>query len=181
MTDPCRRGAWRTLGLGLGAALLAATGCHAKGGSAAPEVDIRGMSLAEIEAELDRNESTLSNAGIMVASVSPELANGAGADVTATPTAEQEASPGPAPEPEPSPEIYDGGDEEDIEPSYDDYDMAPQATPEPMSDYDEPSRRDRGSLGGSLPRHAPLRDVADHRADPGATETRRENRVDRGA
>src|SRR5690606_2502903 len=46
------------------------TACKATRRSDAPSLDVRGWSLAEIEAELQRNDEVLAREGIMVASAS---------------------------------------------------------------------------------------------------------------
>lgn len=97
------------------------TACKATRRSDAPSLDVRGWSLAEIEAELQRNDEVLAREGIMVASASvPPTRDGAGPDADAgyeeqeafdaegeddagAPTVEA-AEPGPAPEPMPEAE-----------------------------------------------------------------------------
>lgn len=61
------------IGLGAWAGLLLALGAVAckKGESRHPEIDLRGWSLDDIEAELDRNGQQLASAGILVAQATP--------------------------------------------------------------------------------------------------------------
>lgn len=112
---------------------LPLTACRAKGRSEAPGRDVRGWTLAEIEAELQRNDQALASAGIMVAAAS----------VPPVTTAE----PAPATEPtgeEAPAEADDAG--EGVQPTTPEaYEPAPTAAP---PDYaDEPLEAEASSYG----------------------------------
>ncbi len=125
------------------AGLMLATACKPAGGADNPERDLRDWSLADIEAELARNDEVLSDAGIMVAAVSiPPVAtpDEGGAPPPGNDAAEDGGDTVIGSEAEDPVEVYDYEDEE--APA-----MQSAPEPEPMSaPMDEPeSVRSRGS------------------------------------
>lgn len=99
-----------------------ATSCKKQAPSSTPGVDIRGLSLEEIELELDRNRLALSDAGVYVAQAEPP-------PTAATPSVEHEA--GAVAPTEPS-NMGAPDEEPDAEYEYDDVE-ADSAPPEPMA------------------------------------------------
>jgi hypothetical protein len=116
----------------LGLAALPLVACKPnKEGSRAPHRDVHGWTLAEIEAELARNDAVLAGEGIMVA-VAPTIAppDGPGMEVV-PPVTEPE---GETTDPEPGVDIDDGsepGEDPEISPP----EPMPTARPEPQPVY----------------------------------------------
>jgi hypothetical protein len=87
----------------LGLAALPLVACKAKEGTAAPGRDVRSWTVAEIEAELDRNDRVLADEGVMIAMASPTVVPN---EPAVTPGTEPETETEPPPsedhtEPEP--------------------------------------------------------------------------------
>lgn len=122
-----------------------AAGCAAKNKpSQAPMVDLRDWSLDDIEAELQRNDDVLADAGIVVARADPPPP-----ELQPRATAEPEPEPEPGPEPGP---VYDGGGDtvtdSDDAPALTSVEAEPADSAPTSRDYAEDSieleRRERG-------------------------------------
>ena len=82
----------------LGLAVLPLVACKLEGGSDSPDRDVRGWTIAEIEAELARTDQELAGEGIMIAMATPAEAS---FDVPG-PAVEEPAAEEPGTEPEPA-------------------------------------------------------------------------------
>lgn len=82
----------------LGLAVLPLVACKPKAGSDSPDRDVRGWTIAEIEAELARTDQELAGEGIMIAMATP---TGASPGVPG-PAVEEPAAEEPGIEPEPT-------------------------------------------------------------------------------
>jgi hypothetical protein len=141
----------------LGLAALPLVACKAKTSSDAPSRDVRSWTVAEIEAELDRNDRVLANEGIMIAMATPTVA-----PPEPAPATEPEAGPEAGPPPD---EAHEGTDPDDggqpaTEPAPELAGSAqPTAVTEPSESYDaklyEDERgreRRRARIGSRSPR-----------------------------
>lgn len=122
----------------LGLAALPLVACKAEHGSSAPGLDVHDWTLAEIEAELDRNDHVLTDEGIMIALASP-----AGSPVEPAPVPPLD---GPELEAQPEASDDDGGaaGEPEPEPSRPEPTLASEPEEQYVSEADDSTtRRDR--------------------------------------
>jgi hypothetical protein len=133
----------------LGLAALPLVACKPKASSDSPARDVHGWTLAEIEAELTRNDEVLAGEGIMIAMAAPVGPTPPvpvpGPDPGPDPVTEPVTEPGPppiaeledtdgaedAPQPMPSPSV--------------DYPTARTVPPEPSPAYEHEALADAGS------------------------------------
>jgi len=112
----------------LGLAALPLVACKLKEGSQAPHRDVHGWTLAEIEAELVRNDAALAGEGIMVAmatpTVTPPNVTGSGFEEAVDPSEGEGIEPTPP---------IDDGDEAGDEPTVDPEPGPPEPMPTPTA------------------------------------------------
>jgi len=148
--------------LGLLSALWASA-CKPTAGSDAPHYDVRDWSLDEIEAQLERNDDVLADAGIMVASASP-----APAPAEYQPDREREDEGEDVPVPVPGADEDDLGSGHDASPDASDTELRQleaeevdaepvEAAPEPMAPMDGSQRTSRSSRRSRMSAERPSR------------------------